>query len=147
MEDTEFYSKLREKVAGYTSPYSDYVLLIPDLVALVARLMRDTRVHSKHKIYLGAALAYIVSPIDLMPERIFGKLAFLDDLAVLVAVLNMLLNETDNQIVLENWSGKADLLETVRNFLRQSDQVIGKARLEKILDYLGVRKPASPAGV
>jgi len=147
MEDTEFYSKLREKVAGYTGPYSDHVLLIPDLVALVVRLMRDTRVASKHKVYLGAALAYVVSPIDLMPERIFGKLAFLDDLAVLVAALNMLLNETDHQIVLENWSGKADLLETVRDFLRRSDELIGKARLEKILDYLGIRKPASPAGV
>ncbi len=33
------------------------------------------------------ALAYLVSPIDLLPERVFGSLGFADDVAVLMFAL------------------------------------------------------------
>jgi uncharacterized membrane protein YkvA (DUF1232 family) len=62
-----------------------------------------------HKAYLGAALAYAVSPIDLLPESRLGVAGYLDDVVVVVAALNTLLNEVDQQIVLEHWSGSADL--------------------------------------
>ena len=65
--------------------------------------------------------------------------------AVLVAVLNVLLTEVDNQILLEHWSGSSDLLSTVRSFLAKADQMIGKGRLDSILDSLGIRKPAGPS--
>ena len=147
MPNDEFYDGLRKKISGYAGQYSEYVLLVPDLFMLVSRLMLDKRVESKHKVYLGAALAYVVSPIDLFPERIFGKIAYIDDVAVLVAVLNIVLNEVDNQIILEHWSGKADLLQTVRKFLGEADQMIGKGRIEKLLDYLGIRRPGPASSV
>ena len=147
MANDEFYNDLRQRVAGYSGRYSEYVLMIPDLFLLVTKLMLDKRVDSRYKLYLGAALAYMVSPIDLIPDRMFGALGYIDDIAVMVAVLNILLKEVDNQIILESWSGNADLLATVRKFLDQADQIIGKQRLEKILEYLGIHKstPAPPA--
>lgn len=146
MGTDDFYRQLRERVAGYSGPYADYVLLAPDLFALVSRLMLDKRVDTRQKAYLGAALAYVISPIDLLPERGLGLVGYLDDVAVIVAALNMLLNEVDPQIVLEHWSGKADLLVKVREILTQADQLVGKGRLDKILDALGLRRaPAGPA--
>ena len=140
MENDQFYNDLRQKIAGYSGRYSEYILLIPDLFLLITRLMLDKRVDSRYKLYLGAALAYMVSPIDLIPDKMFGGLGYIDDAAVMVAVLNILLKEVDNQIILESWSGNADLLATVRKFLDQADQIIGKQRLEKILEYLGIHK-------
>jgi uncharacterized membrane protein YkvA (DUF1232 family) len=137
----EFYRALREKVAGYTGAYADYVLLVPDLFLLIARLMLDPRIDSRHKIYLGAALAYAISPIDLISERRFGPLGYLDDLVVIVAALNMLFKDVDRKIILEHWSGKEDLLATVEKVLAQADQLIGMGRLEKILAAIGIRKP------
>jgi uncharacterized membrane protein YkvA (DUF1232 family) len=141
MAGDDFYLNLRQQVAGYSGPYADYVLLIPDLFILVSRLVLDKRVDAKHKAYLGAALAYVVSPIDLLPERTFGVLGYIDDVIVLVATLNMVLNEIDGQIIREHWSGSADLLETVRKVLAQADQLIGRGRLEQILDFLGIHRP------
>ena len=143
MENDQFYNDLRQKIAGYSGRYSEYILLIPDLFLLITRLMLDKRVDSRYKLYLGAALAYMVSPIDLIPDKMFGGLGYIDDAAVMVAVLNILLKEVDNQIILESWSGNADLLATVRKFLDQADQIIGKQRLEKILEYLGIHKPTA----
>lgn len=143
MAGEEFYRHLREKVAGYSGPYADYVLLAPDLFVLVSRLMLDSRVTARHKVFLGAALAYAISPFDLISERRFGMLGYLDDVAILVAALNVLINETDQQIVLEHWSGSGDLLASIRKILGEADQLIGKSRFEKILTALGIRKPAT----
>jgi uncharacterized membrane protein YkvA (DUF1232 family) len=137
----EFYRTLREKVTGYTGAYADHVLLVPDLFLLVARLMLDSRIEGRHKVYMGAALAYVISPIDLLTERRFGPIGYLDDLVVIVAALNVLVNEADRQVVLEHWSGKEDLLGTIQKVLAEADQLVGAGRLEKILAGLGIRKP------
>jgi len=135
------YRALRDKVSGYSGAYADYVLMLPDLFLLITRLMLDPRVDGKHKVYLGAAVAYVISPIDFLSEGRFGVVGYLDDLVVVVAALNMLFNEVDRQIILEHWSGKEDLLATVEKVLAQADQLIGMGRLEKILAAIGIRKP------
>ena len=43
---------------------------IPNLVKLAYRLMRDPRVPHKQKVFLSAALAYVVAPVDLVPDFI-----------------------------------------------------------------------------
>jgi uncharacterized membrane protein YkvA (DUF1232 family) len=141
----DLYARLRLAISGYSGPHADYILLAPDLVVLLTRLLLDKRVDSRHKLYLGAALAYVVSPIDLLPERFFGAPGYLDDVGVMVAVLNILLNETNEQVLLEHWSGKADLLVMVRRFLGEADQMIGKGRLQQILEALGIRPTPAPA--
>jgi uncharacterized membrane protein YkvA (DUF1232 family) len=141
MAADEFYRTLRSKVAGYTGAYADYVLLVPDLVLLITRLMLDPRIEGRHKIYLGAALAYAVSPIDLVSERRLGPLGYLDDLVVIVAALHSVFSQVDRQILLQHWSGKEDLLATIEKVLAQGDQLVGKGRLEKILEAIGLRRP------
>jgi len=141
MAGDDVYRALREKVASYTGAYADYVLLVPDLFLLISRLMLDRRIDAKHKIYMGAALAYVISPIDLLSEHRFGPVGYLDDLVVIVVALNMLFNEVDRTIILEHWSGKEDLLATIQKVLGQADQLIGKSRFEKILEMIGVRRP------
>ena len=66
--------------------------------------MLDPRIDGRHKAILGGALAYAVSPIDLIPERYVGVLGYLDDAAVMVAALTGSY-EVDRQIALEHWSG------------------------------------------
>ena len=143
MFGSDFYRRFRETVGGYSGPYAEYVLLVPDLLALVTRLMLDRRVDTRHKAYLGVALAYVVSPIDILPERVLGPVGYLDDLAVLVAVLNLLLVEVDEQVLIEHWSGDVDLLTTVRTFLAQADNAIGKGRLDELLRSMGIKPTAT----
>lgn len=141
MANDDFYRGLRDRVAGYTGAYADYVLLVPDLFLLVTRLMFDPRIEGRHKVYMGAALAYVVSPIDIISERRHGVVGYLDDLVVIVAALNMLVNEADRAVVLQHWSGKEDLLATIQQVLSRADDLVGKGRLEKILAGLGIRQP------
>jgi uncharacterized membrane protein YkvA (DUF1232 family) len=141
----DVYRTIRDRVSGYTGQFADYVLLIPDLFLLATRLMLDPRVDKKHKVYLGAAIAYVVGPFNLLTERVFGPLGYIDDLVVLVAALNMMLNDIDKQIIAEHWSGKADLLESIQKVMAQADQFIGWGRIESILATLGIKRPGAPA--
>ena len=145
MAGDDVYRTIRDRVSGYTGQYADYLLLLPDLFLLATRLMLDPRVDKKHKVYLGAALAYVVGPFNLLSGRVFGPLGYLDDLVVLVAALNMMLNDLDKQIVAEHWSGNADLLESIQKVIAQADQLIGWGRIESILTTLGIKRPAAPA--
>ena len=145
MAGDDVYRTIRDRVSGYTGQYADYLLLLPDLFLLATRLMLDPRVDKKHKVYLGAALAYVVGPFNLLSGRMFGPLGYLDDLVVLVAALNMMLNDLDKQIVAEHWSGNADLLESIQKVIAQADQFIGWGRIESILTALGIKRPTAPA--
>jgi hypothetical protein len=66
---------------------------------------------------------------------------------VIVAAINMLVNDIDRQIVLEHWSGRADLLATIQKVLAQADDLVGAGRLEKMLSALGIRRPAAGQAV
>ena len=50
-------------------------------------LMRDQRVPGTHKLIPAAAIAYILSPIDLLPEMALLGVGYLDDVAILLLAL------------------------------------------------------------
>lgn len=60
-----------------------------DIRAIYDMIMdKDFQVKKEIKYVSIGALAYLISPIDLIPERIFGPLGLVDDVAVLLWALN-----------------------------------------------------------
>jgi len=57
---------------GWREMTFETALLVPNLVKLVVRLLGDRRVPVRKKVLLGAALLYVISPIDLIPDFIVG---------------------------------------------------------------------------
>jgi len=112
------YDQWRSRLAklkqpGERSDIWDLVLLIPDLVVLLGRLARDARVPRGAKLIAGLALAYVASPIDLIPEFL-GPIGFLDDFLVLSLAVSRLLNYVHPDIVRSHWSGHGDVLESIQ---------------------------------
>ena len=132
-----YYDKLRKQIAHYTGRYADLILLAPDLFMLLVRLSRDPRVPAKHKTLLLVGIAWFISPLDLLPEAFLGPLGLLDDLVVAAYILNRLLNHLPPEVVHSHWSGKEDLLLTIRKLLEQADALLGD-KLGKLLRKLGL---------
>lgn len=86
----------------------------------------------KTKVKLGIALAYFISPIDLIPEGILGPLGYTDDLVITALVLNMMINETDPYLVQKHWAGEEDILILVKRIIETADQMIGGGLVNKI---------------
>ena len=72
-------------VAGRRTHARALAGFIPDCIVLFHRLLRDPRVPRRRKIAVGLVLAYLVMPIDLVPDFI-PVAGQLDD-AILVALV------------------------------------------------------------
>ena len=76
------------------------------------RLLADPRVPVSSRLALGAALVYLVSPIDLIPDFI-PVAGQIDDAVVLLLVLRHLLRAAGPRVVQDRWPGPARSLRFV----------------------------------
>jgi uncharacterized membrane protein YkvA (DUF1232 family) len=90
---------------------------VPDCVVLVRRLLRDPRVRRRRKLALALLVAYLVVPIDLVPDfiPIAGQL---DDAIVVALVLRYVVRGGGQALVREHWPGPAASLALVSRAAR-----------------------------
>lgn len=112
----------------------DAVLMMPNLVKLVARLLKDPRVPRRAKITLGIAAAYVASPVDLIPEMI-PVIGWADDVLIIMFALDSLIHRAGDDVVEELWDGPGDLLALVRDIVGLSRNVIPR-RISQLIDRL-----------
>jgi len=93
------------------------VRALPDLVRLMARLVGDPLLPRAAKIALAAAMVYLASPIDLIPDFI-PLVGYLDDLLVAALLVDGILNWVDRGLVLKYWPGSPDSLERLARAAR-----------------------------
>jgi uncharacterized membrane protein YkvA (DUF1232 family) len=133
-----FYDRMRDSIRKYlentgsvTGAAGEYLLLAPDVFVLLWRLINDDRVNAKNKVMLGSGLAYYFFPLDIMPEGFLGPIGYIDDLVFAVYLLNKLLSDTDVEILREHWSGRDDILDSIRKVLNAADNLVGSDILGK----------------
>jgi uncharacterized membrane protein YkvA (DUF1232 family) len=90
---------------------------VADCVLLIKRLIRDPRVPRRRKLLLGLLVAYLASPIDLVPDFI-PVAGHLDDVIVVAVVLRALLRSGGDELLGEHWPGPKRSLEVVRQLSR-----------------------------
>jgi uncharacterized membrane protein YkvA (DUF1232 family) len=116
-----------------------YVGQLPQYLRLLGGLITDPRVALIDKLLVAGAMAYIIMPVDLIPDFIpfFGEI---DDVYLLVLALQRLVSNAGRHVLISHWSGEpsdlADLnlrgaLAAAAFFLpkriRRRLRVIGKA--------------------
>lgn len=138
-QEEKFYLKMRsnitnwlDKKANLKHKWREYILIAPDIFYLLVKLVQDPEVPTSKKVKLITAIAYFISPIDVLPEAILGPIGYLDDIGIAAYVLNDLLNSIDPQIVKRNWVGDIDILYLVKKILINIDKIIGKGIWDKV---------------
>jgi uncharacterized membrane protein YkvA (DUF1232 family) len=84
----------------------DTLRQIPDYLKLLYGLMRDMRVSNVDKLLVGAAIAYTLMPMDLIPDFI-PFLGEVDDVFFIVTALQRLITNAGRRVVLDHWVGDA----------------------------------------
>ncbi len=82
-----------------------YLLNMTGVPRLVYRLMMDRRVPLRVKLILPAALAYLISPFDLIHD-IVPILGRIDDVLVLILSLAFFLGTAPRDVVMEHLRGR-----------------------------------------
>jgi uncharacterized membrane protein YkvA (DUF1232 family) len=116
---------LRKPLPGASPDLRDALLALPDLVVLVLRLMRDRRVRPGDKAIAVLGIAYVLSPIDLMPEFVFGPLGLLDDALVLALTVSRLVNRVHPDVVRAHWSGQGEVLDAIQRVTAWAERRLG----------------------
>ena len=136
------YDQLRERLVTSSqvgrSGMGDVLLLLPDLTILLLRLLRDDRVPLLEKGIALAGVAYVLSPIDVLPAIAMGPIGLLDDLFVVAACLSRLLNHVHPDVVRSHWPGQGDALDAIQGTTAWFEREL-KLRVEDLRRFLAGR--------
>lgn len=113
---------------------TDAALMVPNILKLIGRLILDPRVPRRAKLTLGMAAAYVLSPIDLIPD-VIPVIGWADDVLILMFAIDALIDRAGPEIVDEHWDGPGDLLSLAREVVGLSRSVLPK-RLSSVMDRL-----------
>lgn len=95
--------KLRPRT-GARHTVVQYIMQLPRYLRLLGGLMLDARVSAIDKVFVAAAIAYILNPFDLIPESI-PFLGQVDDVYLLGLALQRLVMNAGRRTLLDHWSG------------------------------------------
>jgi uncharacterized membrane protein YkvA (DUF1232 family) len=89
---------------GAQHTVAHYIGQLPKYLRLLAGLLTDRRVSTLDKVLVGAAIAYIVTPVDFLPDFV-PFLGQVDDVYLLVLALRRLMRNAGRRVVLDHWAG------------------------------------------
>jgi uncharacterized membrane protein YkvA (DUF1232 family) len=81
-----------------------YMKQLPAYVRLLGGLITDKRVQAVDKLLVAGAIAYIVMPIDVIPDFI-PFIGEVDDVFILVLALQRLVANAGRQVLASHWTG------------------------------------------
>ena len=126
---------LENKLPQKIKTYSDYLFIIPDMAALLYRLLKDKRVPVRTKLIISGAIAYIAFPTDIIPDNIpfIGKV---DEIAVAFFALDRIIADVSINVILENWEGKNDIVLVIKNIIEYVTNFTGASNVEKVYNFV-----------
>ena len=118
-----------------------FLMFLPNMVMLLGRLLKDARVPMAEKALFAAAIVYVISPLDFIPD-VFPFIGQVDDLYVVALVLLRLVNRTDESVVRQHWSGGGDIVSLADSIANIAPKFLPK----RIARVLTSRVELAPAG-
>ncbi len=78
---------------------------IPNFLRLLYGLLTDTRVSNVDKLLVAGAIAYVIMPMDLVPDFI-PFIGEVDDVFVIVMALQRLISNAGRSVIADHWMGE-----------------------------------------
>ncbi|MBC7899205.1 MAG: DUF1232 domain-containing protein [Saprospiraceae bacterium] len=109
----------------------NFLMFLPNMVMLLGGMLKDARVPAAEKALFLAAIVYVISPLDFIPD-VFPFIGQVDDLYVVALTLLRLVNRTDATVVREHWSGGGDIVSLADSIAGIAPMILPK-RISRVL--------------
>ena len=119
----------------------NFMMFLPNMVRLLGRLLKDARVPTAEKALFLAAIVYVISPLDFIPD-VFPFIGQVDDIYVVALTLLRLVNRTDASVVREHWSGGGDIVSLSDSIANIAPMLLPK-RVSRVLSSKVELAPAA----
>lgn len=90
-----------------SAAWADLVRFLPQVARLLGRIAKDPAVPWHAKAVAAGAVAYVVSPVDLIPDFL-GPVGQIDDVYIVTKALRYLFNTAGYDRIRSHWSGSDD---------------------------------------
>ncbi|HYN99770.1 MAG TPA: DUF1232 domain-containing protein [Actinomycetota bacterium] len=85
-----------------------------NIASLAKGLAKDPRVPRRNKLIFAGVAAYVVMPVDLIPDWLPG-IGRLDDIIMFCVAIDSMLNHVPKAVLDDYWEGDQALLDTIRS--------------------------------
>lgn len=165
LRDSEYdtyFEKMRDCLEFSAGPYRNIVAKLPDFLDLFVELLRDLEnVEEKERKLINAAIAYILAPYDVKPEKktkkknlllvrrtpIWYKVnvtkvrnteGYIDDVFLCSEVLMRLRGTLDEETIKSRWEGDEDIIELTCQINEELGESLDAETRKAILRYAGI---------
>lgn len=142
MKEPKTKLKRREK-SELKGRMRSFLMFLPNMVMLLGRLLKDARVPTAEKALFLAAIVYVISPLDFIPD-VFPFIGQIDDLYVVALTLLRLVNRTDESVVRQHWAGGGDIVSLADSIASIAPKFLPK-RVSRVLTSKVELAPAGKA--
>ncbi|EDS77505.1 conserved hypothetical protein [Clostridium botulinum C str. Eklund] len=139
------YSKVRcdalEKIPEGYREVGEYMMLVPDITNLLYSLMKDEKVDKKTKMLIGAAITYILLPVDIISDSvpIIGKM---DDIGIGLVLLDKIIDNVNEEVILKHWKGNREFIIKIKELKNDLFNSIGRKNTLMAISgcFIGAKK-------
>ncbi len=131
----------RREKAELKDRMKNLLLFLPNMVKLFGKLLTDKRVPTTEKLLVVGALAYVVMPLDFIPDFI-PFVGQVDDIYLVALTLLRLISRTDEKVISEHWSGGGNVAALAESIAGIAPMLLPK-RVSRILSSKVELTPAA----
>lgn len=132
----DFYDTLIENLETYAGEYESFIDYGPVLFKLLCSLL-NCDVDYDLRLPICGAIAYYVTPDDVIPETTYGPYGYIDDIYLSSLVLKMV-GERHGYEFIEKASCDCDIKSIIRECESKSLELLSKEEIESIIEYIGL---------
>lgn len=132
----DFYDTLVENLETYTGEYESFIDYGPSLFKLLCDLL-NCEIDSSLRLPICGAIAYYVTPEDIIPEQIYGPYGYIDDIYLSAYVLKLVANKHGYEFIQENCP--TDNIKTIIDECEvKSLEILKDDEVKSIVEYIGL---------
>ena len=131
----DFYDTLIENLETYSGEYESFIDHGPELFKVLCDLLNQD-IDKSLRLPICGAIAYYVTPDDIIPEQTYGPYGYIDDIYLSSHVLKMVASKHGYEFV-EKISSP-DIEDIILECESKSLEILNDDEIKRILDYIGL---------
>ena len=131
----DFYDTLLDNLKNYTGEYESFIDYGPQLFKLLCDLF-NTDVDASLRLPICGAIAYYVTPEDIIPEAIYGPYGYIDDIYISSYVLKMVGKIHGYEFIQKH--SCEDIQFIIEECERKSLEILKEDEIKSIISYIGL---------
>jgi len=131
----DFYDTLLENLDNYNGEYESFINYGPDLFKLLCDLL-NTDIDFSLRLPVCGAIAYYVTPNDVISEQVYGPYGYIDDIYLASYVLKMVADKHGYDFLQQNSNFEVEPI--VKECEMKSLEILNENEVESIIAYIGL---------